>query len=277
MALDGGPVAPGHRTGEGGGGAQLGHVVEGDPHQVEVGLEGHAGAGGDPLDLTEQGDQVVRGDRRGGVVGGPVGVGDGERAAPEVGDQRLDQRQGLGRVAGHREPGPGAQPAGADLGVGQRHERVHGGPARVRRQHVEAERAGQVGDDRASPPGSTAAATSAIAASGVAITSRSTPSAAPATVVAAAHRLGDRPADRGQGRRRGPSRPGPARRPAASAGRRRSSRPGVERADEVDAALGLVGASRGPPRRGRCRRAGPSRTGAGASGGAAPGGRARRR
>ena len=39
MALDGGPVAPGHRAGEGGGRAEGGDVVDGAPDQGEEGLE----------------------------------------------------------------------------------------------------------------------------------------------------------------------------------------------------------------------------------------------
>ena len=62
-------------------GPELGDVGQGVGGEVEVGGERHADRLGQPLGLAEQGHQVVRGDDRGRVVGGPVGVGDGERAA----------------------------------------------------------------------------------------------------------------------------------------------------------------------------------------------------
>ena len=40
MALDGGPVAPGHGAGEGGGGAEGGDVVDGAPDQGQEASSG---------------------------------------------------------------------------------------------------------------------------------------------------------------------------------------------------------------------------------------------
>ena len=86
MALDRRVVAAGRRPGERGRRTELGDVVDRGPHEVEVGLERHAGRRRHPLDLAEQRDEVVRGDHRGRVVGGPVVVGHLERPAAEVVD-----------------------------------------------------------------------------------------------------------------------------------------------------------------------------------------------
>ena len=93
----------------------------------------------------------------------------------EVGHDLFDEW-----VAGHGEPGAIGEASGPRLGVGQRHQGVQRGRARVPRQHVEAERAPARWATTVSGSGSIAAATSAITGSGVAMTSRSTPCAAPA-------------------------------------------------------------------------------------------------
>src|SRR5690606_27797559 len=48
---------------------------------------------------------------------------------------------------GHPEPGALAETGGTDVGPGDRHERVDRGPVGVWLEHLEAERAGEVGDD----------------------------------------------------------------------------------------------------------------------------------
>jgi len=45
----------------------VGDVVEGGLGEAEEGLETEAGRSGDPLDLAEEGDDMVRGDARGRV------------------------------------------------------------------------------------------------------------------------------------------------------------------------------------------------------------------
>ena len=129
------------RSGECGGRPEGGHVVERAAGQVEVGLPWHADRAGHPLDLAEQRHEVVRGDGRGGVVRGPVGVSDLEPVAAEVGDDELGDR-----FAGHGEPTTARQARGAGCGIGERHERVDRGAPRVGCERVESERAGQVGD-----------------------------------------------------------------------------------------------------------------------------------
>ena len=63
----------------------------------------------------------------GGVVAGPVALGHADDLPVELGDDLFDER-----VAGDREAEPGAdEPLRAALGVGQGHERVEHGPARV--------------------------------------------------------------------------------------------------------------------------------------------------
>jgi hypothetical protein len=75
------------------------------------------------------------------VIGGAIAVGHLQAPAPEVAD---DARRHL--VAGDREPRAVAQAARAGVSVGQGNQRMDGGPPWVRRQHVEAPRAGQMGN-----------------------------------------------------------------------------------------------------------------------------------
>ena len=143
MTAERGPVAPAGGAGERGGRAERGDVVDGGPGQRQEGLEVEADLGGDALDLAEERDDVVRRDAGGGVVGGPVLVGDLDGAAAERGGDLMGD--------GHAGDGEGdtrAQPGGADLAVGQRDERVHGGPERVGAQGVEPEGAREVDDGR---------------------------------------------------------------------------------------------------------------------------------
>ena len=157
------PVAPAGRPGEGGLRPQGGHVVDGGPRQRQEGLEVEADGDGDPLHLAEQGHDVVRRDAGGGVVGGPVLVGHVDRAAAEGGRDLVGDV-----VAGHRERRRRAQPGGADFAVGQRDERVHRSAARwapSASSPSEPERWTTV----VVTTGTTAAATSAMASSGVAM------------------------------------------------------------------------------------------------------------
>src|ERR671913_181416 len=76
VAPDGGLVAPRRRSREGARGPEGGHVLDGRPGQIEIGLERRADALAEPLHLAEQRHQVVGRNHRGGVVPGPVGVVD---------------------------------------------------------------------------------------------------------------------------------------------------------------------------------------------------------
>ncbi len=82
---------------------------------------------------------MVGRDTGGGVVGRPVPVGDLDHPAPEAG-HHVPRHRGTG----HGERHARAQAVGADLTVGQRHQRVHRRPQGMRRQRVQPERAGQV-------------------------------------------------------------------------------------------------------------------------------------
>ena len=137
-----GPVAPARRAGEGGACAPSA-ATSSTAARVSGRKDSRSRptVGGDALDLAEQRHDVVRRDAGGGVVGGTVLVGDLDRAAAEGGgDLAADRR------AGHGEGDARAQPGRADLAVGQRHERVHGRPARVGAERVEAEGAREVHD-----------------------------------------------------------------------------------------------------------------------------------
>ena len=175
VALDGGPVAAGDGTGERGGGAERGDVVDGGAHEVEERLERDARGRRPPA-------RPGRAARRGGSTRCTRRRGrrPGRRRPP---CRRWPPRSPTTlrgeRVAGDREPGAVAQAAGAGVGVGQRRPADGSRPAG----------GGAPSTSRPSEParwattvpatGSIAAATSAMAASGVAITSRST-SRAPA-------------------------------------------------------------------------------------------------
>jgi hypothetical protein len=141
VALDGGPVTPGHRTSQGGRGPERGHVVDRGSYEVEIGVERDAGHGRQAGHLGEQGDRVVGGDAGCRVIGGPVSVGYLDEPATEVGDDGLH-----GAVTRHREPGAGGQGAGAGVRGRQGDERVKRRPATVRGQHVEPERSRKVDD-----------------------------------------------------------------------------------------------------------------------------------
>lgn len=154
-------------------GPQLGHVVERAPGQVEVGPAGHADARSDALHLAHERHQVVGGDHGGGVVGGPVLVGHREPATAQIGHQPLHDR-----VARHGEPGARRQALGPQGSRGQRHQRVHrphpagrrARPVRGCPSSAPPRRWGRVPPPRRWHPPT---------ASGVAISTRSTPAAAP--------------------------------------------------------------------------------------------------
>ncbi len=136
MALHGVPVTPGRRPGEGPTGSEREGVVGGGVDEPGEGLEGEVDGGGHPLDLPDEGHQMVGGDGGGGVVGRPALVLDGD--GPPV--------EGLGHAPGHRVTGHGegdarAQSLGPDLRGGQGHEGVERSASTVAVEHVEAERA----------------------------------------------------------------------------------------------------------------------------------------
>ena len=216
------------------------------PGEVEVGLERHARRRRDPLDLAEQrrrGGSRRCTRRRGSGPGGPRRRAN-ERAV-ERGDHLVGQRIAVGRDP---EPAP-AQARGAPARVGQRHQRVEHGPAGVAGEHVEPERPGQVGDHRVAAGRDRRPRPRPTAASGVAITSRSTPAAPRAEVVAAAERRRDVPARPRRARAASdpPARPGPTMRTRGH-GTCRSSGP-TARTWPSAAPAGRGRRGRGPGRR----------------------------
>ena len=157
-------------------GPQRGHVVDGGPGQREERLEVQPDRGGHPLDLAQQRHHVVGRDAGGGVIGGPVVVGHLDHAAAQA-----------------RRPRPG--PAGAPATAKVTPEPSRAAPTSPLGRGTSGCTAARSGwGARASSPsepdrwatvvpgdGTTAAATSATASSGVAMTSRSTPAAARAS------------------------------------------------------------------------------------------------
>ncbi len=119
VPVEGGLVAAGGGTGERGGGAELGHVGQRGPGEAHERVEVEPGRRRHPLDLAHERHQVVRGDAGGGVVGGTVLVVDGHDGPVEQPGQIPGHR-----VTGHGEGDPAAEPDPADLGGGQRDERV---------------------------------------------------------------------------------------------------------------------------------------------------------
>ena len=215
--------------------------------------------GGHPLDLAEQGDEVVRGDRtpRRGTRARSSSATSNAPAAESRHQRRGD------RVAGHREPGAGraAAPRRARRWAAPR---AGGSPPAGRGGRARRGRASRRGGRP--PPRSTGsidAATSATAASGVAITTRSTP-ARPRRPgrrrgrAAAARPTRPRPGPAAERRR--PARPGPMIRSRGAARpepcRRREPCSRSEGPTLVDLALGAVVASRRARGRARGRRAG---------------------
>ena len=94
---DGRLVAAGDRAGERALGPVRGPVVDGRAHERDERLAVQA-APTQPLGGPLERDEEVRGDRRGGVVGGAVVVGDRERASgPSAAASAAGERRGRGR------------------------------------------------------------------------------------------------------------------------------------------------------------------------------------
>jgi hypothetical protein len=130
----GGPVRTRRGPGERGSWAEAGDVVDGSSGEAEEGVEAETDRGGDTFDLAEQGDHVIGGDARSGVVGDATSVVHLDDPTAERGGYPSRQR-----VAVHRERGAVQQALGSDLGVGQWHERVERRPARMHPEDVKAE------------------------------------------------------------------------------------------------------------------------------------------
>ena len=116
----GGLVAPGGRTGQRRGRAQLGHVVEGGPHQVEVARRSGTPAvaatrSAWPRTATTWFEAMTAA----AWWATQSGSATSNDRPPRSSTTRRDQR-----IAGHREPGTGRQSTGARLGVGHGHQRV---------------------------------------------------------------------------------------------------------------------------------------------------------
>ena len=144
MAFDGVPVAPGRRPGQRGPGPECQGIIGGGPHQAGKGIEREPRRGGHPLDLPDESDQVVGGNRGSRMVLGASVVLDGDRPAP----QGIHQAARHG-VTGHGEGDPRHQPFGPHRRVGQRHQRMERAPPRVGSEHVQSERPGQMDHDGA--------------------------------------------------------------------------------------------------------------------------------
>ena len=145
MPFDGVPVATGGRAGQRRTGSERAGVVGGGPHEPGKGVEGEPGGGGHPLDLSDEGDEMVGGDRGGRVVGGaPLVVDDQGPAAQGP----RPARSAIGSPATAKVM-PDRRRSAPTAGVGQGHEGVERASPPVRGQHVEAQRSGQVEDDGA--------------------------------------------------------------------------------------------------------------------------------
>ena len=165
-------VAACDRAGERGRRPQVVDVVERRPHERQERLERHAGVGGQPLDLAEQRDEVVRRDARGRVVAGAVGVGAADAERAETQGEREHARRAAGRRPRTRSRRDGrgrASPPGNDWS-GCSDPRSTSGRRRGERRRGPRASPRRRGGSRARPARPTARprrATAAIAASGV--------------------------------------------------------------------------------------------------------------
>ena len=136
VAVDGLPVAPRRRAGQ-----RLARARGTKASSVAARIRpakasrGSPADGRHPLDLPDEGDEVVGGDRGGRVVRGAAARRRRSIARPPRASARPD---GHG-VAGHGEGDARRQPTGADPGIGQRHQRVERSAPRMRGQDVQAQ------------------------------------------------------------------------------------------------------------------------------------------
>ena len=122
------------RTSERGGGPEPQCVVDGRAHERSEGLDRDTARRREPLHLTHQRHDVVRGDRRGRVVARALRVRHHERAQAELLGERHDF--GIARDRGPRS----REPVQSRGGRRERLQRMHGGDAHVgtqRQQLVE--------------------------------------------------------------------------------------------------------------------------------------------
>ena len=268
MAADGGLVAAGRGAGESGRGSELGDVVDRGPHQVEICRHRDPGLPASRSTWASSTTRWLEATAAAAWYTARSASAHGEAPAAEGGDHIVRHR-----VAGDRVP-RADQPARAD----DRRRAV---------RPVDGTRPGGACGARTSSPseparwattvvgtGSTSAATSATASSGVATTSRSTPAAAAGT-------SSPRPSTR-----RPSSRPGPSAaasdRPARPGPITRTVGPASSPAGSLTAARAAAPGPRpGPPRRrarvrAPARAAARARTGAATAAGGGSRGRARR-
>ncbi len=137
------PVTSHRRPGQGPPRPERRHVIDRSPGQGQECFKIETGGGCHPLDLAQEGDDVVGRDAGRGVVGGPIGVVHLDHP-PTQGERDL---AGHG-LAAHGEGHARGQSAGPDGGVGERDERVEGRPLGMWRQRVEPEGTRQVHDGR---------------------------------------------------------------------------------------------------------------------------------
>jgi hypothetical protein len=144
LAADRRLVAAGDRAGERLLGAEARPALDARSHEREERVAVDAGRGGEPLGGGLDGDEEVRGDRGGGVVGGAVLVGDCDRREADLDGDRV--RNGARAGCRARDGGGGAAERGR-AGGGDRHQRMER-EALVGGEHVERRRAGAVADER---------------------------------------------------------------------------------------------------------------------------------
>ncbi len=101
------------------------HIVDRCPGQGQEGFKIETGGGRHPLDLAQERDHVVGGNAGRGVVGGPIGVVHLDHP-PTQGKRDLARHGLTADGEGHAR----GQAGGPDDGVGERDQRVEGGPAR---------------------------------------------------------------------------------------------------------------------------------------------------
>ena len=129
-------------------GTQEPDVVEGPPGEGKEGFEGKPDGSSHALHLAEEGDEVVGGHARRGVVrAGERLRWDRDGPAAESGHDIRDEL-----VPGNGEVAARSQPAGADEGIGQAREGVEQGDPFVCSEHVEAKSSQSNGPRLCWPP-----------------------------------------------------------------------------------------------------------------------------